>query len=372
MTKFSKLNLILIAVLLISAGIVKAATTVTSEGVAAITSTIGDKTYRKRAVENALQNIAISRGQALTSFTIIENGQILFDQIQSTSKAGILSYQILSEHKKNKQYFVKIKAVVEEHDTVIQNPQLSNSCRHTEFPAVDLTLKIKIDPQQFPPSTGLGGKWIFDELSQKKFKPILIFRSNKYSKNNSNNAYDLFISSNAKKNSENTHHIKLQLNFTKYQKESFFVKNQIMRLVATSEMTRNGILVANRSHQYDFVTKKKFGVGLPVQSNKKLWKDEKQRIVKSIVELINENLDHIGCANINAKLKKMNNGYYIDYGAFDGITPSDIFVLESSNSKKFYFSVEEVRNTRTTLQLISNVKEIELNDGHSVRLVEEL
>ena len=199
MTKFSKHSFILITVLLISAGIVKAATTVTSEGVAAITSTMGDKTYRKRAVENALQNIAISRGQALTSFTIIENGQILFDQIQSTSKAGILSYQILSEHKKNKQYFVEIKAVVEEHDTSIQNIQLSNSCRHTDFPAVDLTLNIKIDPQQFPPWTGLGGKWIIDELSQKKFKPALLFRANKYSKNNNNNTYDLFKGSNAKK-----------------------------------------------------------------------------------------------------------------------------------------------------------------------------
>ena len=372
MTKFCKLNLILITVLLVSTGILKAATTVTSDGVAAITSTLGDKIYQKRAIENALQNIAISRGQSLTSFTIIENGQILFDQIQSTSKAGVLSYKILSEHKKNKQYFVKIKAVVEEHDNSIQKTQLSTQCRHTEFPAVDLTLNIKIDPQKFPPWTGLGGNWIYSELSQKKFKPVLVFRSNNHPKNNNNNTYDLFSVSNAKKSSKNIHHINLQLNFTKYQKESFFVKNQIMKLVANSEMTRNGIIIANRSQQYDFVTKKKFGVGLPLQSNKKLWDDEKQRIVKSIVELINENLDLIGCANINAKLKEINNSYYIDYGSFDGITPSDIFVLEASNSKKFYFSVKEVRNTKTNLQLISNVKKIEPNDKNYVRLVEKL
>ncbi len=372
MIKFSKLNFILFAALLVTPEIVKAATTVTSEGVAAITSTMGDKIYRKRALENALQNIAISRGQALTSFTIIENGRILFDQIQSTSKAGILSYQILSEHKKNKQYFVKIKAVVEEQKNSTKNTELSTSCRHTEFPAVDLTLKIKIDSQQFPPWTGLDGNWIFNELSQKKFKPVLIFRSEKYSKNNNNNPYDLFLGSNTRKSSENIHHIKIQLNFTKYRKERFFVKNQIMRLVANSEMTRNGTLIANQSQQYDFVTMKKFGVGMPVQSNKKLWKEEKQRVVSSIVELINKNLDRIGCANINANLKESNNRYYIDYGSFDGIKPSDIFVLESSDSKKFYFSAEEVTNTKTNLKLISDVNKIELNNGHSVRLVEEL
>ena len=57
-------------------------------GVAAITSNIHVKEYRKRAIENALQNIAFEREQALTSFTIIENGQLLLDQVRSTSRAA--------------------------------------------------------------------------------------------------------------------------------------------------------------------------------------------------------------------------------------------------------------------------------------------
>ena len=40
---------------------------------------------------------------------------MLFDQIQSTSTAGVLSYKVLSERKKNKQYHVKIEAIVEDH-----------------------------------------------------------------------------------------------------------------------------------------------------------------------------------------------------------------------------------------------------------------
>lgn len=372
MIKFSKLTLISIAALLLTSGIVKAATTVTSEGVAAITSTINNKIYRKRAIENALQNIAISRGQALTSFTIIENGRILFDQIQSTSKAGILSYKILTEYKKNKQYFVKIKAVVEEHGASTQNTKLPTYCRHTAFPAVDLTLNIKIDPQQFPPWAGLGSDWIFNQLSQKKFRPNLIIQSKKYQKNNNVDPYSLYKSSNPREISESIHHINLQLNFTKSHNESFFVKNQIISLLANSELRRNGTSIENRSQQFDFIITKKFGVGLPVQSNKNLWKEEKQRIIESIVELINIHLDLIGCANINAKLKENNQIYYIDYGSFDGITHEDIFVLESSTSKKFYFSVGELSNTRTQLKLISEVNKIQLKDGHSVRLVEEL
>ena len=99
---------------------------------ASITSTLGDNIYRKRAIENALQNIAISTGQELTSFTIVENGQMLIDQIQSTSTLGVLSYKVLSERKKNKQYHVKIEAIVG--DQLKQNfDDISYTCGPVTF-----------------------------------------------------------------------------------------------------------------------------------------------------------------------------------------------------------------------------------------------
>ena len=101
-----------ITIFLLTSGSVHGASTIVSEGVAAITSNIQIEEFRKRAIENALQNIAFEREQALTSFTIIENGQMLLDQVRSTSKAGILSYKILNEGKKNNTYYVKIEAVV--------------------------------------------------------------------------------------------------------------------------------------------------------------------------------------------------------------------------------------------------------------------
>ena len=89
--KYIKLISVVFIILQVAAGSVHAAATVISEGFAAITSDIHVKEFRKRAIENALQNIAFEREQALTSFTIIENGQMLLDQVRSTSKAGILS-----------------------------------------------------------------------------------------------------------------------------------------------------------------------------------------------------------------------------------------------------------------------------------------
>ena len=99
---------VIITSLIVCTSSLNAASTVVSEGVATITSKINLAEYKKRAIENALQNIALEREQALTSFTIIENGQMLLDQVRSTSQLGILSYKILKESKKDNKYYVKI------------------------------------------------------------------------------------------------------------------------------------------------------------------------------------------------------------------------------------------------------------------------
>ena len=88
MIKFSKLTLISIAALLLTSGIVKAATTVTSEGVAAITSTINNKIYRKRAIENALQNIAIQEDKLLLVLLSLKMAEYFLIKFNLLQKQG--------------------------------------------------------------------------------------------------------------------------------------------------------------------------------------------------------------------------------------------------------------------------------------------
>ena len=141
---------LVITIFVLASGSVYGASTVVSEGVAAITSNIHVKEYRKRAIENALQNIAFEREQALTSFTIIENGQLLLDQVRSTSRAGILSYKVLKEERKNKTYYVKIEAVVRDSKDGNNDQIQSDFCRKTNISMVNLDVALYVDPQQFP------------------------------------------------------------------------------------------------------------------------------------------------------------------------------------------------------------------------------
>lgn len=75
----------------------EAASLVKADGMAIITSQIDKKEYRKLAIEDALQNISTNQNIRLNSFSLVENGKILVDQIQSSSSIEILSFEVIDE-----------------------------------------------------------------------------------------------------------------------------------------------------------------------------------------------------------------------------------------------------------------------------------
>ena len=73
--------------------------TITSTGYAFITSSINKDIFRTRAIENALQKIVRSP-QDINSFSLVENGKVLIDQIQTRSDVKILQYEIIGVYRK--------------------------------------------------------------------------------------------------------------------------------------------------------------------------------------------------------------------------------------------------------------------------------
>ena len=355
-----------------ASGSVNAASTVISEGFATITSSINSKEYRKRAIENALQNIALEREQALTSFTIIENGQMLLDQVRSTSKAGIVSYKILKEAKKNKTYYVKIEAVVRNADQYGESQDNAVSCRKTNLPAIDLDLALSIDRQQFPPWMDLDIAWLKDKITKAGLNPQPSFISKNHESTKSSDLYTLFDKNNTDFSIQNLYQIMLKLNFSAAKSESFFIKNKILSLALTSKVFRDGTSVQDISQNFEFTISKKFGTGIPIQNNKKIWQGERDRIASTIVDAIQQRINQLSCISTRATLKKKNKKYFIEYGIIEGIKSTDIFILETAETQKFYFKVIDLTEQETYLELISEVGNINFKDSHTVRIVEGL
>jgi hypothetical protein len=73
-----------------------------------------------------------------------------------------------------------------------------------------------------------------------------------------------------------------------------------------------------------------------------------------------------------SEVKEKNKTYYIDYGIIEGIKSTDIFILETAETQKFYFKVIDLSAQETYLELISEVGNINFKDSHTVRIVEGL
>ena len=69
---------------------------VESEGTALKTAELPYSVYEARAISNALQLVLHTGAQSLDSFSLVENGKVLFDQISAQSNVQIAGYRVLS------------------------------------------------------------------------------------------------------------------------------------------------------------------------------------------------------------------------------------------------------------------------------------
>ena len=120
--------------------------------------------YRQRAIENALQNIALDQEQSVSIFTVIENGQMLIDQIQSRSSTGVLSYTVSDEKKTNSHYYVTIDAIVKDGIEPDKGKVANLKCRNTTIDTVDYSASINLDLQKLPAWVLISEAWLKNKL----------------------------------------------------------------------------------------------------------------------------------------------------------------------------------------------------------------
>src|SRR6056300_1140335 len=60
-----------------------------------ITAQLSMETFSTRALENALHKLVVDSTHKIKSFSLVEDGKLLIDQIQSQTNIRIFEYQIL-------------------------------------------------------------------------------------------------------------------------------------------------------------------------------------------------------------------------------------------------------------------------------------
>ena len=357
--------LLLIACLALS-NISRAANLITTDGVAVITSKIDKKLFRTRAIENALQNLVSQGSQTVDSFSIIENGKVLLDQVHLASKLGIQEYSVIKEEIKGKLYHVSLNVVVNDK----QDKETNKICRRAVPPSMDLSVNIEIEKNKLPPWALFSDDFINRAIENHEFEPSL---KNLSSQNETQikaaELYSLYKKNNTKILPQNYYKLHAKVVVEAVHNNKFLEKNLDLKVTLSSDIFRKGekILEQNVVNYFPIIQKNLNGLLNPV--TRKDWPETKKNITNFILEKLDQQLVDLNCLNFYPKIYAESGNTYVDYGSLDGIIPSDMFLLKNSSAKKIYFQLENLGKHNAKIKLISKIEALEDLIGSEVEVV---
>ena len=223
-------------ILLLFNGSVKAASLIRADGAAIITSQIDVNEYRKLAIEDALQNISSSQSIELNSFSLIENGKVLIDQIQSTSSIEILNFEVIQEKIKSDIFYVTIEALIQDRRNNSDDFNPSSKCRQTKFKELDLISKIRLDRQKFPVWFDFDERWLRKKISEMNSLNEITIKLPQNQNSKNNELYALYQNNESKDYNHSLYKLELNISFEKKVKH-----------VSMSVMNTNGVARASYS-----------------------------------------------------------------------------------------------------------------------------
>ena len=339
---------------------------VESEGTALKTAELPYSVYEARAISNALQLVLQTGAQSLDSFSLVENGKVLFDQISAQSNVQIAGYRVLS----TKDHGDKVSARLE----ILLLPENQNesqiSCRQPDN--LDLAFKW----QGFSIKKSLPFWVQFDQLSLTQTIADMMANNSKFNFQESNpyrsttsSSYSLYENENAPVRSTPNYLLTLALDLD-VKTTNVLQRKKVLSVKAKSELLRKSQALNGAESKTEIEIEKS---GMFVSGSNSMRRDSESiqaAVFELALESITQTLQHLECVDFSGKIKLKNKNLEIDYGLQDGLSPDDIFSSLQSGTQQYYFTVKQMNNTSTTLHALTQGKTGKFFDGLSIKLLE--
>ena len=342
-----------------------AAETVTSSGQAYITSSINKDIYRSRAIENALQKIVLGSSQKLNSFSVVENGRVLLDQIQTQSAVKILQYEVVEESIKNKMYRVTLQAILDND----ANDQKIATCRKANIDSIDFSLATTSNSNQFPAWANISKDWINRELTKYSFAPNLKISQNNNSSTSGNDLYTLFKQKEPSRENTNIYKMKVKIIFERENKNNPIEKTIILKAKIKTSLGRKNKTISEKEFTQPYRIHQRVFNKLFQTADRGDWEKVKNHFSILLKDQIQKQMSELTCLKIEPKIFAKAGKPFIDYGQLDGIEETDMLVINSPDTKKTYLKVVQIKDHEAQVEIVSKQQSISDINGKSVELV---
>ena len=360
------LLLISLALTAISSNLVAEEIVVQAEGNAMKTAGIANHVYEARAIADALQSVVQSGAQSLGSFSLVENGQVVFDQISAQSNIKIAGYRVLSikEHADN------ISARLEVLLITADSKKSLPTCRQPTN--LDVAFKW-----QGVSTNAMLPFWVqIDEQSIKSEITKQINASGKYNISQKDSArvgdqsnYSLYETTSATGVYIPNYTITLNIDLDIVDKSSLLLQSKTLVVKAQSDLIRRSQPIESTKTQANFKLQTTLLTN-SIGSGRKDLEKFQQGIAELAQLSVAKTLEKLECKNFSSKIKYKNGSLQIDYGFQDGLLETEIFSTYGTGTKQYYFTVKEMSNNSTTLHALSQNSNVKLYDGLNIQLLE--
>ncbi len=339
--------------------------TITSTGYAFITSSINKDIFRTRAIENALQKIVRESSQDINSFSLVENGKVLIDQIQTRSDVKILQYEIIEEFIKNKKYHVTLEAVLGKNQSAAEK----KICKKAGVRSVDFSLKIQRSNDSLPAWAYISKNWILNEIENHSFNPKLKTASKEESKKLDASSYTFFDQKESLTGMENIYKLDTKIYFERENKNNLIEKNVKLLAKIKTNISRKNKVFSELEFNQPYVIHQKFLNNAFLGTNRGDWPKIKRHFSNLLKDRILKQITSLNCVNISPRVFSKAGIPFIDFGRLDGIGQADMFVIKSDNARKTYLKIVEIQDHETQVEIVSQQDNLASIDGKIVELV---
>ena len=325
-------------------------------GEARITSSMSMDVYRNRALENAFEKLIANNPSFIETMTISENGKIIFDQINKSSKIEIISF-VQKDEKITNGIITKTLAI-----SFIDkaNSKQSNNCRFPKVDTFQTNLKITnaSDPSTIPFWFKLNADQLLERLTQEDRLPIAkTDGGGNKSQTNSGALYSL-PTRKLPHSESNQYSLDIQVELTHQKAQTFFTKQHSV-LVHVQYLTRRSGRVTSASEidqRFDISRSHLNGL---ISASKNQLSSEMSGIYELLLAGLDRHIAQYNCVQLYPNLVYENDKVTMDLGESDGVKTNDIVIASLPNGAKNYFGIGRMSADQTELQPISEVIQYE-------------
>ena len=339
---------------------------VESEGTALKTAELPYSVYEARAISNALQLVLHTGAQSLDSFSLVENGKVLFDQISAQSNVQIAGYRVLSTKDHGDKVSARLKILLlpeNQNETQISCRQPNNLDLAFQWQGLSIKKSMPF--------------WVqFDELSLTQTIEAMMaanrkfnFQENNSDRSTTSSSYSLYENENTPKRSIPNYLLTLSLDLD-VKTSNVIQRKKVLLVKAKSELFRKSKALNGTETKTEMEIEKSGMFVGGSNSRRRDLESIQEAVFQLAVDSITQTLHHLECMNFSGKIKLKNKNLEIDYGLQDGLSPDDIFSSVQSGTQQYYFTVKQMNNTSTTLHALTQGKTGKSFDGLSIKLLE--